>query len=215
MEERKDDATQGEPEEATAEPGNEGAVAWLKKRWLLVAVGVLALLTVFIVGAVAIRASKAHKKDVEAQEEKRVVSGAVKDAEAIVVKKETLKAHRAIMEESPAAEPGAAKESKSDSEESKPAPEVGAVPPAAKEEAVAPAPSPAPAAVAQVAGEPPNREAKHVTPPARSPGRAESKAAKLPATAGNCVLTGQAKEDYSQALSRCLEDFNRLDGRGR
>lgn len=208
MEEPVVDSSPPETAEAAAEPAPADFVAALKKRWLLVVVGVLALLTLLVVGVVAFKASSAHKKNVEAQEEKRAVSGAVKDAETIVARKETLKAHQAILENSPSVPPPA-------QEINEPAVVEAPAPPAAKEK-------PEPAAVAKAEPQPVKlpaaaaTAAKEESPPpaaAKPVKRAESKVAKLPATAGNCMLSGRSAEDYGQALSRCLEEFNRLDKR--
>lgn len=208
MEEPVVDSSQPETTEAAAEPAPEGLVAALKKRWLLVAVSAVALLALLVVGAVAFKASSAHKKNVEAQEEKRVVSGAVKDAEAIVARKETLKAHQAILEGSAAAPP-AAEAGKAVAEEAPvPPPAAEEKPEPAAPDKAAPPPAMPPAAAATASKE----EAPPPAPP-KSVKRAENKAAKLPATSGNCMLSGRAAEDYGQALSRCLEEFNRLDRR--
>ncbi len=47
---------------------------------------------------------------------------------------------------------------------------------------------------------------------ASSPRKAES-AVKAPDATGGCAVSGQGAVDYGKALAKCLEEFNRLEGR--
>ena len=68
----------------------------------------------------------------------------------------------------------------------------------------------APATSATGAKKPENAE---VRPPAvAAPGKAGSDAA-VPDATGGCTLSGKSAEDYGKALGRCLEEYNRLEGR--
>ena len=194
MEESRDNAlapeTDGPPQ---GDPASDPPVA-LKKQWILIAVGGLALVAGLVVGAVALKAANSHQQNVEAQEERRVVRDAIKDAEVIVVMKEAKRAHQAILDASPAT-PVA------------PTPDPEEKPAEAPVAASLDQASPAPVAVAL---------APTLAVSTRSPRllarKADSQAVRLPATSGNCLLTGGTGES-GQALSRCLEEFNRLDGR--
>lgn len=67
-----------------------------------------------------------------------------------------------------------------------------------------------PATGATDAKKPENTE---VRPPAvAAPGKAASDAA-VPDAAGGCTLSGKSAEDYGKALGRCLEEYNRMEGR--
>ena len=68
----------------------------------------------------------------------------------------------------------------------------------------------APATSATGAKKPENTE---VRPPAvAAPGKAGSDAV-VPDATGGCTLSGKSAEDYGKALGRCLEEYNRLEGR--
>lgn len=67
-----------------------------------------------------------------------------------------------------------------------------------------------PATSATGARKPENTE---VRPPAvAAPGKTASDAA-VPDATGGCTLSGKSAEDYGKALGRCLEEYNRLEGR--
>lgn len=56
-------------------------------------------------------------------------------------------------------------------------------------------------------------ENTEVRPPAvAAPGKTGSDAA-VPDATGGCTLSGKSAEDYGKALGRCLEEYNRLEGR--
>lgn len=193
-----------------AEGAGEAAAGrpWWKRYWLLIVIGTLVFLTIGVVAAVAYKSAATKKRHVEAQEEQRVISGAVRDAEAIVERKEIRKAHQAIMSGSPSETPAA--EVAADRKAEAAVPAEAEVP--VKAEAVAKVDTVAKAAET----EKPAEAVPAATPPARVARNAPRKT-NPPAVgaAGNCNLSGATAEDYGKALGRCLEEFNRLDGRNR
>ena len=201
--------------EADGAEGTAERAPWWKRYWLLIAIGALVFLTVGVVAAVAYKSAAAKKRHVEVQEEQRVISGAVRDAEAIVERKEIQKAHRAIMSGSPSEAPVA--EAPGERKMEAEAPAAAEVP--AKAESVAKSETAAKAPVAKAAEADQQAVAEkpaEAAPPARVARNAQRKV-NPPAVgaAGNCNLSGATAEDYGKALGRCLEEFNRLDGRNR
>ena len=200
-----------------AEGAGEAAAGrpWWKRYWLLIVIGTLVFLTIGVVAAVAYKSAATKKRHVEAQEEQRVISGAVRDAEAIVERKEIRKAHQAIMSGSPSETPAAEVAADRKAEAAVPAEAEVSV----KAEAVAKVDTATKAPVAKAAETDKPAAAEKPTeaaPPARVARNAPRKT-NPPAVgaAGNCNLSGATAEDYGKALGRCLEEFNRLDGRNR
>ncbi|MCK6405847.1 MAG: hypothetical protein L6Q60_07500 [Rhodocyclaceae bacterium] len=93
-----------------------------------------------------------------------------------------------------------------------PSPAPGAASPPAPIAAPPPAASAAPVPAASAAAKPPANAPQTTRAPTASRGTGE---VATPDAAGGCTLSGQVAEDYGKALARCLEEYNRLEGRPR
>jgi cytoskeletal protein RodZ len=192
--------------EAGGEPG-EGRRFRLSKRTLILGGAGLLILVLIVSGVFAYRASVKQKEVAQAQAEvkKRELAlreeAAKREAEEARMRAEAgRKAHEEIMAASPPA---------------------ASLPPPLKENAVS-------AALPAVAGSESSKLAAPVTaekaaaasaektPALPESNKTEAKPAQEvaePAAAGGCTLSGGSPGDYGKALGRCLEEFNRLEGR--
>lgn len=205
MEELKEAAVQ----EAVADAGDGGgkrkfALPALSRRTRILAVAGFLTLVLAVGGLFAYRAGAEKKKAVaelaaQAKRE-REVRAADERAEMARLAEEMRRSHREILETSPPASalaPAAAPALK----------ETAALPPLA---APMPPPEPAAAATALPAKVPVAAEA-----PAREPTKKAAAAVVAPEASGGCTLSGKAADDYGKALARCLEEYNRIEGRAR
>jgi cytoskeletal protein RodZ len=195
--------------EAGGEPG-EGRRFRLSKRTLILGGAGLLILVLIVSGVFAYRASVKQKEVAQAQAEvkKRELAlreeAAKREAEEARARAEAgRKAHEEIMAASPPA---------------------ASLPPPLKESAAS-------AGLPAVAGSESSKLAVPVTAEKAAPAAAastektpalpesnktEAKPAQEvaePGAAGGCTLSGGSPGDYGKALGRCLEEFNRLEGR--
>lgn len=221
MEELKD-----KPEEAGTE-GEPGAGISLgkfrlpKRTVILGAVGLL-VLSLVVAGILSYRSSVRQKEAVQAQKREQKAREAAaretEEQESTARAKELHRAHEEVLA-TPSALPGIFS---SPAREAAPTPVLVEKPPAP---AVAVA-NPQPRATEHQAPEPKKPEAKPEAKPtadkaAASPktkaaekeAPAEPSGVVAPTAAGGCALSGGKAEDYGKALGKCLEDFNRLEGR--
>lgn len=205
-----------------AEGGRRFALPKLSKRALII-VGIVVLVLVIAATVGMLYRSAAQKKQAAAELARQQAEQMAKAQQESEAKAAELKrAHQEIMEGSAAAPvpshaaSGAAALSATD---------VAAA--AVSGTAVAPvlAPAVAPAALSPELAKP--GTVAPVTPPTRPPAttkaavstgtaaapRKAEPAVKAPDAAGGCAVSGQDAADYGKALAKCLEEFNRLEGR--
>lgn len=208
--------------EVPAEGARRFAMPKLSKRTLIIA-GLVVLSLVIAVTAGMLYRSSAQKKQAAAELARKKAAQQAKAQEENAAKAAELKrAHQEIMEGSqPASVPlqaaeGAAAVSATD---------VAAA--AVSGTAVTPAVARAvaPAALSQGPAEQASAlsATRPVRPPATTKAAARTEAAavprkteaggKTPDAAGACAVSGQGAADYGKALAKCLEEFNRLEGR--
>lgn len=209
MEELKKDAP-GDASDAT-EAGSEPVESRrfrLSKRTLILGGAGLLILLLIVSGVFAYRASVTKKEAAQAQAEvkKRELAlreeAAKREAEEARVRAEAgRKAHEKIMAASPPA---------------------ASLPPPLKENAASAAlPAVAgsdssPPAMPEVAEKAASAASAEKTPALPESNKTEAKPTPEvaePAAAGGCTLSGGSPGDYGKALGRCLEEFNRLEGR--
>jgi len=207
--------------EVPAEGARRFAMPKLSKRTLIIA-GLVVLSLVIAVTAVMLYRSSAQKKQAAAELARHKAEQVAKAQEEGAAKAAELKrAHQEIMEGStPLPVPqragsGAAAISATDVAAA--VSEAAVVPADARAEAPAAlSPELARPASAVPAASPvrPSAATKATTSAetASSPRKAES-AVKAPDAAGGCAVSGQGAADYGKALAKCLEEFNRLEGR--
>lgn len=217
MEELKD-----KPEDAGTEAGEGeetgGRKFRLSKRAIISGAACLLVLSLIVAGIFAYRSSVRQKETVQAQKRERVArEAAAKETEkqeSLARAKELHRAHEEVLA-TPSALPGIFS---SPAREAAPTPVLVEKPPAP---AVAVA-NPQPRATEHQAPEPKKPEAKPTadkaaaspkTKAAEKESPAESLGVAAPNAAGGCALSGGKAEDYGKALGKCLEEFNRLEGR--
>lgn len=212
MEELKDKRAEDMPEGAEADAPAAGRFRLSRRALIIALAGVLALAMV-IAGIFAYRASARQKEAIQLQQKKDLAREEAAKAAAAEQARESRRAHAEVMAASPlkadmpappppeAGAAGAVSGAAADGEQARAvAPPAAPAKPAAAVEALKPAPA------ATVA------EGKAATPKKG----AEAKPApevNVPSAAGGCTLSGGRAEDYGKALGRCLEEFNRLEGR--
>jgi hypothetical protein len=221
MEELKE--TAGDPSsgsDAPAESGRRFALPKLSKRALIIA-GLVVLVLFIAATAGMLYRSAAQKKQAAVELTRQKAEQMAKAHEESAVKAAELKrAHQEIMAGSvaapvpPHAANGAAAASATDFA-------AAVVSGTAVASVLAPAAAPAtlsaelakPASV--VPATPPTGPpaATRAAATAAAPRKAESAAVKAPDAAGGCAVSGQDAADYGKALAKCLEEFNRLEGR--
>ena len=203
MEEMKEKAdSSATPADATEGEGGKKrfALPALPKRTLiLIGVGV-AVLALAVAGGViyGARMQQAKAAAVVAAQQKREAEAraAAAQAEMLRLGEEARRSHQEILEHSVRA-PVATDKAEADKQAE---PEDSAK--AAKENAE-PDKAPASSSATQKA------EAEQKSPaPAKFPAEAA-----VPNASGGCTLSGKSAEDYGKALGRCLEEYNRLEGR--
>ena len=202
MEELKDKGA----EDASEVPEGEvsaGGKFRLTRRTMIIALSAFVVVALIVGGIFAYRASVQQAAAIAQKKERLAREAAAEAAElerAKAFAAESRRAHEALMAASPpAAElaPPPAKEA--DSQDS-----------AKNPEAAAKAPEPASEKVkaASLKSVPDAEPAK-----AASAAPAKSLEVSAPTAAGGCTVSGGRAEDYGKALGRCLEEFNRLEGR--
>lgn len=227
MEDMKESTGQESPPADEAVATRRFALPQLSKRTLLlIGAGVL-LLIIAIAAALSYRAVAAKKEAAKQLAEKTLrerQEGERKAAEAAAemakAGEEARERHRRILDQSamPASVPAPVEAAAAVSavavvpavtpsapaslSAEKPVP-IAAPPPAA---------SAAPGPAASAAAKPPANAPQTTRAPTASRGTGE---VATPDAAGGCTLSGQAAEDYGKALARCLEEYNRLEGRPR
>lgn len=227
MEDMKESTGQESPPADEAVATRRFALPQLSKRTLLlIGAGVL-LLIIAIAAALSYRAVAAKKEAAKQLAEKTLrerQEGERKAAEAAAemakAGEEARERHRRILDQSamPASVPAPVEAAAAVSavavvpavtpsapaslSAEKPVP-IAAPPPAA---------SAAPVPAASAAAKPPANAPQTTRAPTASRGTGE---VATPDAAGGCTLSGQAAEDYGKALARCLEEYNRLEGRPR
>lgn len=235
MEDMKESTGQESPPADEAVATRRFALPQLSKRTLLlIGAGVL-LLIIAIAAALSYRAVAAKKEAAKQLAEKTLrerQEGERKAAEAAAemakAGEEARERHRRILDQSamPASVPAPVEAAAAVSAvavvpavtPSAPAslsaekPVPIAAPSPAPGAASPPAPSAAPVPAASAAAKPPANAPQTTRAPTASRGTGE---VATPDAAGGCTLSGQAAEDYGKALARCLEEYNRLEGRPR
>jgi hypothetical protein len=214
MEELKD-----KPEESGAEvePGEGirlGKFRLPKRTVILGAIGLVAL-SLVVAGIFAYRSSARQKAVVQAQKQERVArETAAKEQEkqeSVSRAKELHRAHEEVLA-NPSALPGIFSSParpllpKPEVSEKPSAPAaVNPIPPAA-EQNTAEKKTAAKPLVEKTAAASKEKVAEKET-------AAEKLGVAAPNAAGGCALSGGKAEDYGKALGKCLEEFNRLEGR--
>lgn len=227
MEDMKESTGQESPPADEAVATRRFALPQLSKRTLLlIGAGVL-LLIIAIAAALSYRAVAAKKEAAKQLAEKTLrerQEGERKAAEAAAemakAGEEARERHRRILDQSamPASVPAPVEAAAAVSAVAV----VPAVTPSAPASlsaekpvpiaAPSPAASAAPVPAASAAAKPPANAPQTTRAPTASRGTGE---VATPDAAGGCTLSGQAAEDYGKALARCLEEYNRLEGRPR
>ncbi|MFC5301538.1 hypothetical protein [Azospira restricta] len=167
-----------------------------RRTFLLALIGIVALLALLIAGGVAFYAQgKAQAAAQAAAQEKARAAraqAAAHDADNLAKLEAARQAHREILETGRLAPP------------------VAPAPPAPQPavEAVSPA---AAVPVAGAAAAPP--AAAKIAEKKPAPAQREEASVIVPGPGGGCAVSGSNPQDYGQALGRCLEEFNRLEGR--
>lgn len=164
-----------------------------RRTFLLALAGLAVLLALIVAGGVAFNShSKVQAAERAAAQERARAARAqavANSADNLAQLEAARRAHQEILETG-SSEPAMA---------SVPSPTVEAALPPALQKALRPAPAPVPQAVGKTAE----------TRPA--PAKREAAAAAVPAA--GCSLGGGNPQDYGKALGRCLEEFNRQEGR--
>lgn len=190
----------GEAVAADSVGGRKFALPQLSKRTILLLVAGLVTLILIVTAVFAYRASSEKAKVAAVAAEKAKRDKAEQDkreeenrAEMARAAQEARRSHSEIMEASPSAavRPEAAKAAVA---------ERDGVASASAE--IKPA-----AAGADVDGK--------VSGSSRGEALKSPPVVAAPDAAGGCTLSGKSAEDYGKALGRCLEEYNRLEGRSR
>ena len=212
MEELKDKGA-GDASEVPEGEVSAGGKFRLTRRTMIIALSAFVVLALIIGGIFAYRAS-VQQAAAAAQKKERLAREAAAEAVAEAAERERAKAfaaesrraHEALMAASPpAAElaPPPAKETDAqdgakNSESAAKAPEL--VSESAKAASLKPTPD---AELAKAASAPASKAAAP----------AKTLEVSAPTAVGGCTVSGARAEDYGKALGRCLEEFNRLEGR--
>ena len=204
MEEMKE-AASADAADATSDEGKKKfSLPPISKRALILGGAGLLVLALAVAGGLAYRASaqkaKAATEAAAVLKKEKAAREAAEQAEKVLRGEEARRSHQEILEasnHSPARTEPAGGAAVSD-------------PAVAPDKADVQDKSAVPATSATGAKKPENME---VRPPAvAAPGKAASDAA-VPDATGGCTLSGKSAEDYGKALGRCLEEYNRLEGR--
>ncbi len=191
--------------DATSDEGKKKfSLPPISKRALILGGAGLLVLALAVAGGLAYRASaqkaKAAAEAAAVLKKEKAAREAAEQAEMVLRGEEARRSHQEILEasnHSPARTEPAGGAAVSD-------------PAVAPDKADVQDKPAVPATSATGAKKPENTE---VRPPAvAAPGKAASDAA-VPDAAGGCTLSGKSAEDYGKALGRCLEEYNRLEGR--
>ncbi len=204
MEEMKE-AASADAADATSDEGKKKfSLPPISKRALILGGAGLLVLALAVAGGLAYRASvqkaKAAAEAAAVLKKEKAAREAAEQAEMVQRGEEARRSHQEILEasnHSPARTEPAGGAAVSD-------------PAVAPDKADVQDKPAVPATSATGARKPENTE---VRPPAvAAPGKAASDAA-VPDATGGCTLSGKSAEDYGKALGRCLEEYNRLEGR--
>ncbi len=204
MEEMKE-AASADAADATSDEGKKKfSLPPISKRALILGGAGLLVLALAVAGGLAYRASvqkaKAAAEAAAVLKKEKAAREAAEQAEMVQRGEEARRSHQEILEasnHSPARAEPAGGAAVSD-------------PAVAPDKADVQDKPAVPATSATGARKPENTE---VRPPAvAAPGKAASDAA-VPDATGGCTLSGKSAEDYGKALGRCLEEYNRLEGR--
>lgn len=204
MEEMKE-AASADAADATSDEGKKKfSLPPISKRALILGGAGLLVLALAVAGGLAYRASvqkaKAAAEAAAVLKKEKAAREAAEQAEMVLRGEEARRSHQEILEasnHSPARTEPAGGAAVSD-------------PAVAPDKADVQDKPAVPATSATGARKPENTE---VRPPAvAAPGKAASDAA-VPDATGGCTLSGKSAEDYGKALGRCLEEYNRLEGR--
>ena len=191
--------------DATSDEGKKKfSLPPISKRTLILGGAGLLVLALAVAGGLAYRASaqkaKAAAEAAAVLKKEKAAREAAEQAEMVLRGEEARRSHQEILEasnHSPARTEPAGGAAVSD-------------PAVAPDKADVQDKPAVPATSATGAKKPENTE---VRPPAvAAPGKAASDAA-VPDATGGCTLSGKSAEDYGKALGRCLEEYNRLEGR--
>jgi FtsZ-interacting cell division protein ZipA len=212
MEELKD-KEEGAASEVPEGEASAGGKFRLTRRAMIIALSALAVLMLMVGGFFAYRASVQQEAAATQKKERLAREAAAEAAEREKAKAfaaESRRAHEALMAASPlAAElaPPPAKEA--DSQDGAKNPESAAkAPEPVSESAKTASPKPAPDAELAKAASAPG-----VAPASKAAAPAKTLEVSAPTAVGGCTVSGGRAEDYGKALGRCLEEFNRLEGR--
>ena len=195
--------------DATSDEGKKKfSLPPISKRTLILGGVGLLVLALAVAGGLAYRASaqkaKAAAEAAAVLKKEKAAREAAEQAEMVLRGEEARRSHQEILEasnHSPARTEPAGGAAVSD---------PAVAPDKADAKADVQDKSAVPATSATGAKKPENTE---VRPPAvAAPGKAASDAA-VPDATGGCTLSGKSAEDYGKALGRCLEEYNRLEGR--
>ena len=204
MEEMKETAGADAAEATSNEGKKKFSLPPIPKRALILGGAGLLVLALAVAGGLAYRASvqkaKAAAEAAAVLKKEKAAREAAEQAEMVQRGEEARRSHQEILEasnHSPARAEPAGGAAVSD-------------PAVAPDKADVQDKPAVPATSATGARKPENTE---VRPPAvAAPGKAASDAA-VPDATGGCTLSGKSAEDYGKALGRCLEEYNRLEGR--
>lgn len=213
MEELKDKGA-GDASEAPAGEASAGRKFQLAKRTLIIGISVIVVLVLMVAGFLTYRSNVQQQEAAAAQKKERLAKEAAAEAaaqeEARVLAAESRRAHEALMAASPpAAELARPPAKEADTQDKAKNPEAATnVPEPVSDKTKAEVPKLAsdtePAKAASVAGG---------VPAGKTTAPAKTLEVTAPTAVGGCTVSGGRAEDYGKALGRCLEEFNRLEGR--
>lgn len=206
MEELKNAETANEGDAAEAADAPAGGRRFrLSKRTLIIA-GAVLLVLLLIASGILVYQANARQKAVAAEK-------------ALAEKRERVLREEAEKLEAMAAQALAEKSRKAHEEIMAASPPAASLPPPPVKDGATPTATPAVAGgesvkpATNVTAE--NLPAMAVPAPSDSNKEEPKKVPEVaaPGAAGGCTLSGGSPEDYGKALGRCLEEFNRLEGR--
>lgn len=195
------DKNAGDASDASEDEASSGKKSRLSKRTIIMALSGFIALALIIASAFAYRSHVQQQEIATAQKKEQLAREAAALEQAREVAKaagmESRRAHEAVMAASP------------------PAAEL-VPPPAGGAETQDQAKQAETTKGDEVAAKHPRDEPVKATSEAaagKEPKPAKTLEVSSPSAAGGCTVTGDRAEDYGKALGRCLEEFNRLEGR--
>lgn len=212
MEELKDKGA-GDASEVPEGEVSAGGKFRLTRRTMIIALSAFVVLALIVGGIFAYRAS-VQQAAATAQKKERLAREAAAEAAELERAKafaaESRRAHEALMAASPSAAelaPPPAKETDAQ-DGAKNSESAAKAPEPVSESAKVASPKPTPDAELAKAASAPG-----VAPASKAAAPAKTLEVSAPTAVGGCTVSGGRAEDYGKALGRCLEEFNRLEGR--